>query len=227
MIALRRWASSREAAFGVSLLILLVGAALLVRVVSRPGYEAIAEMVIEEPRARQLFGYPEEPNTVLLNQEREVLESAAVTQLAASFLNGGSGVSPIGDFPPIDCEGCVFDAALVESRLTIEIPKDSNQVQVRFRADDPMVARAGANAIVYAYMHLRSQEASVEVGVDVGITAVSLALTPDRRADRPAGLAVLGFLIAATVPLIVPWARVAHSWRGRRSERSHLPDPEQ
>jgi uncharacterized protein involved in exopolysaccharide biosynthesis len=219
MIDFSRWASTRVAAFGVTGLILLVGVILLVRIASRPAFEAAAEMVLEEPRPRALFA-PEQdfppPNNALLDREREVLESTEVAQLASALLTGDAhvdsllaGHSRITGAPPIDCQGCVFDAALVERSLKVEIPMDSNQVKVRFRADDPAVAREGANAVVYAYVQVRSQDPSIQFGVDVGITALSLAQTPTRRADRPSGSAVVGFLIVASMPVLVPWSRVA------------------
>ncbi len=214
MIDTVRLPSKRVAAFGVTVVILLVGVFLVVRVTSRPAYEATAEMRLEwrseVGRSEDAIGNRSPPSPAFidaLNREVLVLESPQVAERAATLLSEAD--------PSLD-----VDAALIEKNLSTDVHAKRGPiglVEVRYRADDPHEAREGANAIVEAYRQVRAQDLSPDS--TLGLTGGSLAPTPTRRADTLNTADVSRFLLVSILAVYLTWRWWPPNPRRHRPDR--------
>lgn len=181
----------------MAVLILLVGVFLAVRVASRTAYEASAEILLGIRDDSGFFdpdiGQRPSPEFIAaLNQEvGEFLESPPVVERAATLLSE-AGV-------PFD-----VDATFVEKNFYTHIRSRSGVVGVHFRADDPDMARQGANAIVEAYRQLRTATPS-ELDGDWEIVSGSLAPTPSSRIDTLGSAEVSVFALLSILAVYLTW----------------------
>jgi Mrp family chromosome partitioning ATPase len=126
-------------------------------------FQATAEMVVEDPRASQLFNVGDLPRTAT-NPQRyvadqvEILQSPRVAAQAAGLLQLWSGTDPetLNDWPewlasPEDLPDVLITQDGFLRNRSISSSRDSNQIEVSFTADEAAVARIGANTIVEAY----------------------------------------------------------------------------
>lgn len=219
MIDIARLLSRRVAALGLTILILLVGVFLVLRVTSRPAYEATAEISLEI-RIESIFTLddgpisPPSPEFIAgVNREvDEVLESRLVAERAATLLSQ-TGLSFDGDASFVK-ENLSTDVHVFEAR--------SGFVEVRFRADDPEVARLGADAIVEAYRQVRSAAPPGELEGDWEIWSRSLARMPS-RIDTVNPRDVWVFMLMSMLAVYLTW-----KWWpdvGRQPERADHSDP--
>ena len=210
MIDISKRVSRGAAVFWLTVSIVVVGVILIVRSTSGPAYEATAKIVI---------GFEVDPPSELveltLNEQRKVLESAELAQLAASMAADLAGPNPTESFAwyasgslSTDCPSCGLDAASIEKNLRIKIGKDrdASQISVMFRADDAAVARVGANVVAEAYRRIL-------VGTDLGIASGSLASTP-RRIDAVEWHDVGWFVLGSILVMYFTWAW----WPGTRRQ---------
>jgi hypothetical protein len=202
MIDTVRLPSKRVAAFGVTVVILLVGVFLVVRAASRPAYEATAEMTLGIPNEWVGGGIrtgemvrPRPAEVASLNHEvHEVLESPLVAERAATLLTEADSSFDV-------------DAALIEKNLRAEGRSDSAghaSVTVKYRADDPDEAREGANAIGEAYRQVTAFASPGDLEPDWQITSLSLASTPI-RSDTLNSDDVVRFLLASMLAVYLTW----------------------
>jgi hypothetical protein len=198
MIDTSRLASRRVAVLGVAVVIMLVGAFLVVRVTSGPAYEAVAQITLGIPpdgpgiQTGELRP-PSAAFVAALNQEvGEFLESPVVMERAETLLSE-AGVSFDVDASFVE-KNLRTDVRAIDARLGL--------VEVKFRADDPDVARQGANAIVEAYRQLRS---GGEFDGDWEITSRSLAPVPSGRIDTLDSVAVSVFVLLSILAVYLTW----------------------
>ena len=110
-------------------------------------YEAVAQVIVEDPRAATVVSPITESRTADISSERyladqvEILESAETAAQAAELLGP--------EWTPRD---------IIENR-TIVGSETSNLIEVEFRAEVPADAKAGADALVNAYLDIRRQQA--------------------------------------------------------------------
>jgi hypothetical protein len=210
VIDISKRVSRGTAVFWLTISIVVVGVILVVQTTSGPAYEATAKIVI---------GFEGDPPPDLveltLNEQRKVLESAELAQLAASMVADLAGPNPTESFAwyasgslSTDCPSCGLDAASIEKNLRIKIGKDrdASQISVMFRADDPAVARVGANVVAEAYRRILD-------GTDLGIASGSLAPTPVRM-DAVEWRDVGRFVLASMLVVYFTWAW----WPGARRQ---------
>ena len=114
--------------------------ALVYAYLSPTNYQAVATLVVEDPRASALFsaGNVGNPQRYVADQAA-ILESAIVAERAAA-----QGES-------------LEDAADVFEGLEVAWDNNSNQIAVGFTADTAAEAMAGANAVVEAYAVVRQE----------------------------------------------------------------------
>jgi hypothetical protein len=190
--------SKRVAVLGVSVLALLIGVMLVVRVISGPAYEATAVFTVglDDPASR--------PD---LAEERLVFTTPRIAHDAAS-LDPAQFVwyQPAPDGPP------AIDRDLILGGLRIETNAERDEISVRLVADDPAVAWVGANLVVEAYRQLRPEVGRPSCWGPYGrwadcppleqptVTSISFASVPTSRIDRPdfadVMLNVLGSMLA-------------------------------
>ncbi len=106
-----------------------------------------------------------------------------------------------------------FDTRMILSSYRIETDADSNQMIVHFLADDPTVARVGANLMVEAYLQVRPQ-IQFPVGCQpswpcspldpITVESVTFAPAPSRN-DIPDGADVLLFLAVSMMAVSLTW----------------------
>ncbi|NNF88663.1 MAG: hypothetical protein HKM97_09060, partial [Acidimicrobiia bacterium] len=133
-------------------------------------FQATAEMVVEDPRASQLFNVGEivtggqNPQRYVADQV-EILQSPRVAAQAEKLVTtwASTGSEALGE----DWPGWLSDADIAGvsipqdeflSSLSISSSRDSNQIEVSFTADTATRARVGANAIVEAYQDVRFEQ---------------------------------------------------------------------
>jgi Mrp family chromosome partitioning ATPase len=133
-------------------------------------FQATAEMVVEDPRASQLFNVGEivssaqNPQRYVADQV-EILKSPRVAFQAANLIQTWAETDPetLSDWPvwlagPED----LIDVSISQDQFlrngSISSSRDSNQVEVSFTADTAAIARIGANTIVEAYRDVRFEE---------------------------------------------------------------------
>ena len=112
------------------------------------------------------------------------------------------------------------DGALIEKNLSTDVRAERGPiglVEVRYRADDPEVARLGANAIVEAYRQVRAQDLSP--GSTLGITGGSLAPTPTRRADTRNTADVSWSVLVSILAVYLTWRWWPPNPRRHRPDR--------
>ena len=196
--------SKRVAVVGVSVLALLIGVILVVRVTSGPGYEATAVFTVglDDPATR--------PD---LAEERLVFTSPRIANDAAAF-DPEQFV-----WYQSDLDAPAIDSDLILRNLRIETDAARDEISVHLLADDPAGAWVGANLVVEAYLRFRPEVGRPSCWGPNGhwtdcppletptVTSIAFASVPTNRIDRPdladVGLFVLGSMLA--VILIWRW----------------------
>ncbi|NNC92126.1 MAG: hypothetical protein HKN80_06505, partial [Acidimicrobiia bacterium] len=134
-------------------------------------FQATAEMVVEDPRASQLFNVGEivssaqNPQRYVADQV-EILKSPRVAFQAANLLSiwAATDRATLGSDWPVWLAGpdSLVDVSIDQDQFlrntSISSSRDSNQVEVSFTADTAAIARIGANAVVEAYRDVRFEE---------------------------------------------------------------------
>lgn len=219
MIHTSRLPTSKTAALGVIGLALLIGVIFLVRVTSLPAYEATAELVVE-------FDYPFAPSDDSgrlqdpkpdLEEERLIFASPRIASVAATLsadLDSGQFVWYEPD--PLNAP-LPFDTFTILNSNRIETDADSDRILVHFRADEPTVARVGANLVAEAYRQERPEITGRPSCMPPPRTAgcppldpvtVSIAFAPTpNRIDRPDRADVVWFVLVSTVVAYITWRR--------------------
>lgn len=149
---------------------------------TRPAeYVATASLVVEDPRASSVFQSLSDfrPERYVADQI-EILRSAAVAQRATEIAQERLAPADlsIGDF---------LQATEILGR------GDSDLIQIRFRAVDPQVAQAAADAIALAYQEVRRSEGTSRAAAALERLDASLA-------DIDADLTTIQARIAALQP---------------------------
>jgi uncharacterized protein involved in exopolysaccharide biosynthesis len=199
--------SKRVAVLVVSVLALFIGVILAVQVNSRPAYEATAEfrLGLDDPTAR--------PD---LAEERLVFQSPRIAHDAealASHLNSERFVwyQPDPDVAP------AIDSDLILRSLRIETNAERDEISIHFTADEPAVARVGANLVVEAYRQLRPEVGRPSCWGPNGrwadcpplepptVTSLSFAPTPTNRVDRPDPADVRLYVLGSMLAVFLTW----------------------
>ncbi len=132
-------------------------------------FQATAEMVVEDPRASQLFNVGEivtggqNPQRYVADQV-EILQSPRVAAQAAKLVADWGSTGTEGEDWPEEwlSEADIAGVSLLQDEflrsLSISSSRDSNQIEVSFTADTAQLARIGANAIVEAYQDVRFEQ---------------------------------------------------------------------
>ena len=201
-------------AFGVAVVMMLVASALMVRVTSRPAYQATAMFTVRVADPSLGVTPPENERRLDLEEERMIF-GVQVARLAVSLaadLNNGEFTW----YGPERIEAPVpFDWQMMLNSSEIETDADSNQIIVHFRADAPTVARVGANLLVEAYLQVRPQIRTRPSCFPIfstqpcplePIVVESVTFVPSSsRIDIPDGADVMLFLLASILVVYLTW----------------------
>ncbi len=152
---------------------------------SQPGsYDATAALIVEDSRASTLFEVTDlgRPSTQAseryLADQVEILRSGEIAESASQSLDGE------------------FSARYILGNTTISGDLNSNLIEVKFSAQSPEGAQAGANAVALAYQELRRRQvqetatialAKVEallVSIDADIAELDLQIEETRAGDE-------------------------------------------
>lgn len=111
-----------------------------------PQYQASAGLAVEDPIRSDIFGSSRfiSPDRYVINQV-EILRSDVVAQRAIEIASKSE--------PSV-----ALDPQTISVRTTIKFDSDSDFIQIRFRASDPAIAQAGANAVAQAYQDVVQSE---------------------------------------------------------------------
>ena len=135
-------------------------------------YEATAGVIVQDPRAPATFSVISSGTPSNISSERsladqvQIIESQAVAELASQSLGGDP------------------NAETIRKKSTVEGSATSNLIQVHYIAGTPEAARDGADALVNAYLDVRSRQVegnaklalarvdALEQGLDAELTAL-------------------------------------------------------
>ena len=158
VLRLRKWSI-------LVLTTLVVAGALVVSFQMTPIYASTAEVLVKPVTANQQL-LQEVPVTSLLNldTEKRIVESVAVATIA------GEQVRP-AETPP----------ELI-NKLSVQVPANTQILQIKFSDANPLRAQAGAKAFSEAYLKFKSQQASqaatsVRSGIETQIQELERELT--------------------------------------------------
>jgi succinoglycan biosynthesis transport protein ExoP len=120
---------------------LTVGSALFFSFRQTPIYEATAQVLVTPTNVSQLVqgGVPA-ASLVSMDTERQIAQSSAVAQLAAEQLGA-------------------IDAGRVQDATTVDVPTNTQFLDITYSSPDPAVAQAGAQAVAESYLKFRGQAA--------------------------------------------------------------------
>jgi hypothetical protein len=210
-----RLASKQVAAFGVAVVMMLVGVVLVVFVSFGPAYEATAVFTVgvDDPAFDGL--HPEDRPRPDLEEERMIF-GVRVANLAA-FLAADLDTGEFTWYGPDRVEATVpIDADMILRGARIETDADNNQIIVHLLADDPTVARVGANLLVEAYRQVRPQiqfrpscmgpqRSATPCPLEpIVVESVTFAPAPS-RVDVPDGADVLLFVAVSLLAVYLTW----------------------
>lgn len=109
-------------------------------------YQAVATLVVEDPRATALFG-----SGVVVRPERYVTNQASILQ---------SGLVADRAASIAEADGHVFTPEQISRNLDVAVIGESDEIEVRFEAAEFDRAVAGANSVALAYEQVRLEGAS-------------------------------------------------------------------
>lgn len=126
-------------------------------------YQAVATLVVEDPRSSALFdlGNTQNPQRYVSDQVA-ILQSSAVAQRAA------------------DNESSIDDTAEVVGSLEVSWDNSSNQIDVIFTSSPAADAVAGANAVVEAYTEVRQEASASDLEAALVLLDQSIAEVEDQ-----------------------------------------------
>lgn len=138
--------------------------------ISSDEYSATAEIIVQDPRSDSLLNVASPEVRSTMSSERNladqvsILESAEVADTASELLNGA------------------FSPNYILNNRSIVGSATSNLIEVSFNADDPELARDGADALVDAYLEVRRSQ--IQEIADVALARVDALQTAlDRELD--------------------------------------------
>jgi non-specific protein-tyrosine kinase len=132
--------------------ILTVGSALFFSFRQTPLYDSTAQVLVTPTNVNQLVqGVVPAAGLVSMDTEREIAASSAVAQLAAERL----GTIDAGDAQA----ATAIDAGDVQAATTINVPTNTQLLEITFSSPDPAAAQVGARAVSESYLEFRGQSA--------------------------------------------------------------------
>jgi Mrp family chromosome partitioning ATPase/capsular polysaccharide biosynthesis protein len=135
----------------VLLVAILIGLGFVFQAVVPAGFQATAEIVVEDPRTSALFSPSEiRAPTAGSTPQRYVADQVEILR--------GSQVAGVASDYARDVESVEISSDEFLDKTSISSSRESNQIKVSFTADTPDRARIGANSIVEAYRSVRTAE---------------------------------------------------------------------
>ncbi|MEE8492037.1 MAG: Wzz/FepE/Etk N-terminal domain-containing protein, partial [Acidimicrobiia bacterium] len=137
------------------------------------GFQATAEIVVEDPRTSGLFS-PSEVQRTNSTPQRYVADQVEILR--------GSRVAGAASEYARDVESVEISSDEFLAKASISSSRESNQIKVSFTADTADRARIGANSMVEAYRSVRTDElrATANAAVQqIGLEEDNLNVTLD------------------------------------------------
>lgn len=120
--------------------VITVASALFFSFRETPVYESSAQVLVTPTNVSQVVQGVAAASLVSMDTERAIAESSAVAQLAAQTLG-------------------TIDARTVQAATTVDVPTNTQFLQITYSSTDPAQAKAGAQAVAESYLKFRGQAA--------------------------------------------------------------------